>query len=406
MKCGLLGEKLTHSYSPQIHNLIADYPYNLFEASSDELPAFFANTDFTGINVTIPYKKSVLTYCDSLSDCAKRLGSVNTIVRLDDGSLYGHNTDYYGFLYLIRHMHLQISQKKVLVLGSGGASVSVCAVLEDLGAKVIIISRSGENNYNNISKHSDAALIVNTTPVGMYPDNGQSPVDLSILVNLEGVIDIIYNPTRTKLLLDAEARGITVESGLRMLVAQAVESAKFFTKREFSESIIEKIYNMLTVQMNNIILIGMPGCGKSTIGKLLAQCLNREFVDADAYLSETYDVSIPELINQRGVPAFRKLETQTLQELGKRSGIIISTGGGCVTVPENFNHLRQNGHIIWLKRELDKLPTDGRPISQQTSLQELYDSRASLYQHFADTIIDNNGAPSATVEKIIQEVFI
>ncbi len=404
MKCGLLGEKLEHSYSPQIHNLIADYPYGLFQLQPDALPDFFANSDFTGINVTIPYKKSVLPYCDHLSDCAQKLGSVNTILRLDDGSLYGHNTDYFGFNYLIKHANLQLEQKKAIVLGSGGASVTVVAVLEELGADVTVISRQGENNYSNISLHKDAALIVNTTPVGMYPENGKSPVDLSQFPYLECVVDIIYNPIRTKLLLDAESRGIQAINGLRMLVAQAVESAKLFTNRAIPDSIIESICHTLTAQMENIILIGMPGCGKSTVGKLLAQQLGREFADADMHLSAAYGMQTSEILTQYGESVFRAKESEVLQELGKRSGLVISTGGGCVTVPGNYESLHQNGRIIWLQRDLDLLPTEGRPLSQQTDLQNMYSKRAPMYQKFADTVISNNGDVEDTVAKIIREV--
>ncbi len=404
MKCGLLGESLKHSYSPQIHSLIADYPYDLFQVKSDNLQDFFTKSDFTGINVTIPHKKAVLPYCSQLSDCAKKLGSVNTIVRLDDGSLYGHNTDYFGFSYLIKHANLHVTNKKALVLGSGGASVTVVAVLEELGADVTVISRTGENNYANISRHQNAALIVNTTPVGMYPENGCSPVDLSQFSQLECVIDIIYNPMKTKLLLDAESHGIKTENGLRMLVAQAVESAKLFTKKEISDDVIEKIFQVLAVQTENIILIGMPGCGKTTIGTILAKKLNRPFVDTDDQIEKAAGMSIPNIFEKFGETEFRKMETAVISDTGKRSGLLISTGGGCVTVAENYAYLHQNGLIVWLQRDIERLTKDGRPISLKTDLAQLFQQRSSMYQRFADITVCNDGEPEMVADKIIKEV--
>ena len=405
MNCGLLGENLQHSYSPQIHNLIADYPYSLLQVKPDALSDFFDSFDFTGINVTIPYKKAVLPYCHKLSDQAKKLGSVNTIVRLKDGTLYGHNTDYFGFQYLMKRQNLDIKQKTALVLGSGGASVTVAAVLEELGANVVVISRTGENNYTNISRHKDAALIVNTTPVGMYPENGIRLVNLSVFHSLECVVDIIYNPSRTKLLLDAESRGIKTENGLPMLVAQAVGSAKLFTNQDIPDSTIETICKILAKKTENIILIGMPGCGKTTVGKMLAEQLGREFIDADKYLEASQSMTVPKIREQYGEPVFRKMESRVLQELGKRSGLVISTGGGCVTIPENYDQLHQNGQIIWLKRDLGLLPTEGRPLSQTNSLQDIYSKREPLYQKFADIIISNDDEIANTVNKIIQEVY-
>lgn len=405
MKCGLLGKSLKHSYSPQIHNMIADYNYDLFQMESEDLPKFFRESDFHGINVTIPYKKAVLPYCNHLSDCAKALGSVNTILRLDDGTFYGHNTDYFGFMYLIKHANVVVSNKKVLVLGSGGASVTVVAVLKELGANVVVISRTGENNYANISNQKDASLIINTTPVGMYPDNGSTPVDLSQFPQLECVVDLIYNPARTKLLLDAEKMGIQAENGLRMLVAQAAESAKLFLKKDIPDDKIEEIHQKLASQMENVILIGMPGCGKSTVGKLLADQLEREFIDADDYLSRYCGVSIPDIIERNGETSFRKMESEVLRELGKGSGLVIATGGGCVTTPCNYEYLHQNGLIIWLQRDLTLLPTDGRPISQKTSINKIYQNRAHLYRDFADKLIENNRCPEETVYKITQEVL-
>ena len=401
MKCGLLGRKLGHSYSPQIHAQLADYSYELFEKEPGELEDFLRKGDFTGINVTVPYKKDVIPYLDEMTSRAKKLGAVNTIVRRD-GKLIGHNTDYFGFLTMVRSSGLEVKNKKVLVLGSGGASNTAVAVLEELGARVIVISRSGENSYENLHLHADAALLVNTTPVGMYPNTGASPVDLDLFPKLEGVLDVVYNPARTQILLDAEKRGLVAVNGLLMLVAQAKEAAEWFAGTEFSDETIPKIHSSLRRQMENIILIGMPGCGKSTIGKQLAQELGKEFVDADQALETHFGRPITEIIPQDGEAAFRAMETEILQMLGKRSGLIIATGGGCITQAHNYPLLHQNGTIFWLKRDLQKLPTNGRPLSQKNKLSELFKVRKPLYEAFADITIDNDGNAEQTIQQILE----
>ncbi len=401
MKCGLLGRHLKHSYSPQIHSMLGDYDYQLFEVEPENLEAFLKNKDFDGLNVTIPYKKAVLPYCASLSPQAKALGAVNTIVKNADGQLIGHNTDYFGFASLLKSSGISVSGKKVLVLGSGGASMTCNAVLQNENANVVTISRSGGNHYGNLSLHSDAAVIVNATPVGMYPENGQSPIDLSLFPQLEAVLDLIYNPARTKLLLDAESRGIKAVNGLWMLVAQAKESAQWFTGREINDDVIPEIHKTLQKQMENIVLIGMPGCGKSTIGTLLAQKTNRKFVDTDVRIVEKAGKSIPEIFTESGESGFRHLETQVLAEVCKASNLIIATGGGCVTRPENYPLLHQNGQIVWIKRDISALPTEGRPLSQSHQLEEMYQLRAPLYMSFADVIIENNTSPDDAVNQII-----
>lgn len=401
MKCGLLGEKLSHSYSPQIHAQLGDYSYSLFERAADELKDFFQICDFDGINVTIPYKKDVIPYCTELSPTARRLGAVNTIVRRADGTLIGHNTDYFGFLTMLKASSLSVAGKKALVLGSGGAANTAVAVLQDQGASVFVISRSGENNYSNISRHTDASVIVNCTPVGMYPNNGASPVDLSVFPLLEGVLDLVYNPARTKLLLDAEARGIVAMNGLLMLVAQAKESAEWFTGCAISDGRIGPIHGLLRRQMENIILIGMPGSGKSTIGAILAESTGKQLVDADTYLANKAGRSIPDILANDGEPAFRAFETQVLAQLGKQSGIILSTGGGCITRTENYQLLHQNGSIFCIERTLASLATDGRPLSQNTKLEEMYRIRKPLYDSFADHHIDNNGTAGKAARHIL-----
>lgn len=401
MQCGLLGRKLGHSYSPQIHNLLGDYSYVLFEKEPEELENFLKNGDFSGLNVTIPYKKEVIPYLSELSPTAKKMGCVNTVLRKSDGTLYGHNTDYFGFTSLVRHAGLSVTGKKVLVLGSGGASNTAVAALKDLGASPVVISRSGENNYGNLHLHRDAAAIVNATPVGMYPNTGVSPIDLALFPHLEGVLDVIYNPARTQLLLDAEKLGIPRENGLWMLVAQAKEAAEVFTGGKISDEVIEKIYRELSHQMKNIVLIGMPGCGKSTIGALLAEKLGRTLADADEKIISLAGKSIPDIFAQDGEPTFRDWETKALTELGKQSGLVIATGGGCVTQKRNYPLLHQNGYLVWLERDCSVLPTDGRPLSQANDLGKMYAARKPLYEVFADIRVENTGTPAETVQKIL-----
>ena len=401
MNCGLLGRKLSHSYSPQIHAYLGDYSYRLFEREPDALEDFLKNGQFSGLNVTIPYKKDVISFCAALSPAAEKLGAVNTILRQPDGSLIGHNTDYFGFSSTMKKVRLDVTGKKVLVLGSGGASATAVAVLTELGANVIVISRSGENNYQNLKQHEDAALIVNATPVGMYPNTQVSPLSLDGFQALEGVIDIIYNPSRTNLLLEAEKRGIIAENGLWMLVAQAKESAEWFTGKKISDNVISVIYNKLKQQMENIILIGMPGCGKSTVGRILALMCDKVFVDADSYLEASAKMPTGDIIQNFGEDHFRKLETQVLTELGKQSGLVIATGGGCVTRPENYPLLHQNGKIVWIQRDISLLPIDGRPLSQTGKLSQMYQIRKPLYEEFSDYSVNNALDPNSTAKEIL-----
>lgn len=404
MVCGLLGRTLGHSYSPQIHAKLGAYTYRLFEKEPDEICSFLKSNSFTGLNVTIPYKKAVIEYCDVLTPIAQRLGAVNTIVKKQDGTLLGHNSDYFGFKSMVFKSKLQVTGKKALVLGSGGASATAVAVLQDLGSHVIVISRSGENNYENIKSHSDAALIVNATPVGMYPNTEAAPVDLSLFPDLEGVLDLIYNPAHTSLLQAAEARGIVAENGLWMLVAQAKESAEYFTGKKISDESIKEIYNTLKFQMENILLIGMPGSGKSTIGKMVADMLSREFCDLDDEIVKYAGCSIPEIFENSGEEEFRNIETQVIYDICKKSGLVIATGGGCVTKERNYPLLHQNSTIVWLKRDIDTLPTEGRPLSQQTKLTQMYSVRKPLYDAFADITIENDGEATDAANRVIAAI--
>lgn len=403
MRCGLLGEHLTHSYSPQIHALLGDYSYELFEVAPEKLGEFLQAGEFDGLNVTIPYKRAVIPYCAELSAAAREMGSVNTLLRRPDGTLYGDNTDLDGFRWLLARGGGIRPGEKALVLGTGGASQTVQAVLRAAGAEVAVLSRRGESNYATLPRHADARLVVNATPVGMYPNNGERLIDLSQMPQCRCVLDLIYNPARTRLLLDAAARGIRCENGLSMLVAQAKRAAELFTGRDIPDAACTDILRRMEAQMHNLILVGMPGSGKTTVGSLLAVSLGRPFYDADGEIEKRLGCSIPAFFAKRGEVAFRAVETEVLAELGKRSGCVIATGGGCVTRGENYDLLHQNGEIIWLRRSLTELPVEGRPVSQSRSLPELYREREPAYRRFADFCVENEAAPEAAVE-IIKEL--
>lgn len=405
MVYGLLGRTLRHSYSPQIHALLGDYEYRLFEVEPQDLEAFLKKREFGGINVTIPYKKDVLPYLSGISDNAKRIGAVNTIIVKEDGGLYGDNTDYDGFLRLVQKSGFQVKGKKALVLGTGGASLPISAVLSDLGAReVMFISRSGENNYQNLSRHADADLIVNTTPVGMYPNNLKAPLSLSEFPNLSGVLDIVYNPQKTKLILDAERLGIPAYSGLLMLVAQGKRAAELFLGHDIPDSETDRIFKKLSTEMQNIVLVGMPGCGKTTVGKALAEQLNRPFFDADEEILKRTGKSAEAWIEACGEAVFRQKETEVLESLCKQSGTVIATGGGAVTVPENADILRQNSIVFFINRDVSALPVEGRPLSKATALSEMYEVRLPMYRSVCDYEIAADGSVEAVVRRILEDL--
>lgn len=405
MVYGLLGRTLRHSYSPQIHALLGDYEYRLFEVEPQDLEAFLKKREFGGINVTIPYKKDVLPYLSGISDNAKRIGAVNTIIVKEDGGLYGDNTDYDGFLCLVQKSGFQVKGKKALVLGTGGASLPISAVLSDLGAReVVFISRSGENNYQNLSRHADADFIVNTTPVGMYPNNLKAPLSLSEFPNLSGVLDIVYNPQKTKLILDAERLGIPAYSGLLMLVAQGKRAAELFLGHDIPDSETDRIFKKLSTEMQNVVLVGMPGCGKTTVGKALAEQLNRPFFDADEEILKRTGKSAEAWIEACGEAVFRQKETEVLESLCKQSGTVIATGGGAVTVPENADILRQNSIVFFINRDVSALPVEGRPLSKATALSEMYEVRLPMYRSVCDYEIAADGSVEAVVRRILEDL--
>ena len=398
---GLLGRKLGHSWSVPIHQALGCEDYRLIELEPEELGNFLRREDIGGLNVTIPYKRDVMAFCDVIDEGAQAIGSVNTLVRRG-GKLYGYNTDIDGFLYTARRSKIDFSGRKVLVLGSGGASLTAQAGARREGAReVVVISRSGPNSYESLTqRHGDGEILVNTTPVGMWPDLEGRPLDLKSLPRLEAVLDVIYNPTRTSLLLQAEELGLRRAGGLPMLVAQAVRAEELFFGRELPSSENERILSQLWQDRTNLVLVGMPGCGKTTVGQALAQLSGRLLVDLDGEIVKRAGRPIPEMFAQEGEEAFRKLEAQTLAEVCAQGGQVVATGGGAVLRVDNRAALRRTGRVYFLRRDLDLLPTEGRPLSQAGSLEEMYRARRPLYKAAADVVIDNSGVQEQTAQLI------
>jgi len=387
---GLVGEKLGHSFSPLIHKLIWNCDYRLFELSEADCADFFKRREFSGVNVTIPYKLLAYRACDTLDDAARKIGCVNTVLN-KDGSLHGYNTDYAGFLYCANQAGISFRGKKVVILGSGGTSLTARAVASDEGAReLVVVSRSGENNYGNLARHADAEVIVNTTPVGMYPNNGAAPVELAAFPQCGAVMDMIYNPLTTALLADAKARGLCYANGLPMLVAQGVRAAEIFTGRKFCKSVTEDVISGVLTKMQNIVLVGMPGCGKSSIGRLLASRLDRPFIDTDKLVEERTHRRVSTIIKQDGEEAFRVAESAAVAEAGKQTGAVIACGGGSVLKPENRLPLTQNSRVYYIRRDVERLSTEGRPLSKSAdALREMLAAREPIYRSLCDFEVEN-----------------
>ena len=460
---GLIGEKLGHSYSKEIHSALGMENYELYELDADQVEGFVKQPEVKGLNVTIPYKQTVMPFCDTISENALRIGCVNTLVRDDMGKLRGHNTDYDGFVYMLKRAGISVSGKKVLILGTGGTSLTARTAVRDLGAREIVIAsrrpagagagngtvcvhgpqdgqkpgtghgsedgqepasgqkpgtgheqstgrRSADScilrtaSYDSLTAlHADSEIIINTTPVGMYPNTPAGLISLSDFPKCGGVADVIYNPRRTKLVHEAEERGIPATDGLPMLVTQAWAAEKLFTGRDIAEEKLEDTIGKLRASRDNIVIIGMPGSGKTTVGAEIARLLGREFVDIDAAVEARAGRSIPDIFAEDGEDAFRRLEAEMIAEQGKRNGIVIATGGGAVKSEENYLPLSQNGRIYCVERRLEELSTDGRPLSAGLSaLREMYAQRLPLYRRFADEIVQNEGTAEETARRIME----
>lgn len=397
---GLIGQKLSHSWSPLIHKELGNPDYRLIELEPEELAEFFKNTAIGGVNVTIPYKRNVMALCDALSERARAIGSVNTVVRTENG-LYGDNTDANGLLYMAKRVGIGFLGKKVLIFGSGGASLTVQHVAKEQGAReVVVVSRSGENNYQNLHLHADAEILINATPVGMFPNTGEAVADLSAFPRCEGVLDLVYNPRRTMLLQQAERLGIPRSDGLPMLVEQARAAEELFFGRTIPESENGRILGLIRRKTENIVLIGMPGCGKSTVGRILSNLTGREFIDVDEAIEQAAHMSIPKIFEKYGEGEFRRLEWEKTAEVGALSGKIIATGGGVVKDEKNYASLHQNGRIYHILRDVEKLSKTGRPLSQSANLFEMARERMPLYERFRDAAAENDLSAEETAMRI------
>lgn len=406
MEYGCIGEHLPHSFSKEIHEQIESYDYRLQEIRPEDLDAFMKARDFKAINVTIPYKQAVIPYLDEISENARAIGAVNTIVN-KDGKLCGYNTDFGGMRALIARMGLELKGRKVLILGTGGTSKTACAVAESLWAREIYrASRSGKEgalSYEDIYKlHSDAEILINTTPCGMFPDPSGMPIDPELFPNLEGVLDAIYNPLASRLVLKARQMEVPAEGGLYMLVAQAVLAAEHFTGKKYDPRIIDRIYLNIFTRKQNIVLVGMPCCGKSTISKLLAEQLGMDWVDTDDVVVEKRGMEIPDIFARYGEPYFRDLETEVIRELASRSGCIIATGGGTVLREQNIDALRQNGRVYFIDRPLEQLlPTKDRPLANsEEKIRKIYAQRYERYCSVADVVVSSVGDAQKVAAKI------
>ena len=401
MKYGLLGKVLGHSFSKYIHLQLGDYPYDLFEREADEIEELIKNHDIGGLNVTIPYKEEVMKYCDKITDRARSIGCVNTLVYDEKRSLIGDNTDYFGFSYILDMLNLNIKDKFAVILGNGATSKTVAAVLKDRAASFIKISRSEYPYFSDMHKYKDAEILINTTPVGMYPNNGETLVDLEEFTSLKAVIDVIYNPLLTKLLLDAKELGIPYSDGLPMLVAQAAKASEIFMEKKISDEDIRVIIDKMRYDFGNIILIGMPGSGKTTIGEEISLISGKKFIDVDQSIEEKSGMEIAEIFKNYGESYFRQLELEVVEEFGKESGIVIATGGGVVTREENYPHLAQNGRIYLIERDIDKLEMNGRPLSKdRDAVKELWENRKDSYERFSDYIVENRD-----IKKVAKEIL-
>ena len=398
---GLIGRTLKHSYSKIIHEKFGEYSYDLFELEPNQLESF-SQSGLNGFNVTIPYKKDIIKYLDEIDDFAKRVGAVNTVVNRK-GKLYGYNTDFKGMLYMLKRANITLTGKNVLILGSGGTSNTALAVANYCKAKgVFVVSRKGDINYDNCYDIKDINVIINTTPVGMYPNAYNTPIDIDRFLSLEGVVDAIYNPSTTMLAYNAKKRGLKYTTGLPMLVAQAKYAMEYFLDKVYDDGIIESIIGEILSETQNLVFIGMPSSGKSTIGKMVAEKLGREFVDTDALIEQRENRSIPQIFESDGEEYFRKVESQVIGEVCKQSNKVIATGGGAVKRQENEYAIKCNSVVVYIDRDIDLLISDGRPLSKdKDTIKRLYNERKDLYNKIADEKVENNGDIDSAVNGVL-----
>ena len=410
MQFGLIGGVLGHSYSCEIHAAVADYEYELRELKPEEVRPFIEKREFTGINVTIPYKQTVMPFLDEISEKAKAIGAVNTIIN-KNGKLYGYNTDFYGMTAMLRKYGIELKNKKVLVLGTGGTSKTANAVAKHLGAKeVLTVSRTKTENtvtYEEaLSEHTDAQIIINTTPVGMFPNGGEKPVDISLFPDLTGVADAIYNPLRTNLVLDAREKGIPTCGGLYMLAAQGVMASALFRDIPCDSSLVEKAFTQVENSKKNIVLTGMPTSGKTSVGTLAAEKTGRPFYDTDEITQEIIGMPIPDYIKKYGEAPFREKEKLAVLKASQYAGAVIATGGGAVLNDENARALRRNGTLVFLNRSIEKLTAAGdRPLSDSyEKLAKMYETRMPVYQKSADIVIDGDVTVQEAAQAVMKEM--
>jgi len=400
---GLIGKPLGHSFSPLLHKMLWGCDYKLFPMEEAEVRAFFATRPFDGINVTIPYKELALTLCDEVDDRAARIGSVNTVVKVEN-KLKGYNTDYDGLSYLARSAGIAFSGRKVVIFGSGGTAKTATAVVKDCGAReVIIVSRQGENNYDNLCRHTDAEVLINATPLGMAPNVNAMPADPALFSKCTGVIDVVYNPLTTRFVARAKELGILATAGLPMLAAQAARAAELFSGNAIGEEAIKCCTSAVDAMQRNIVLIGMPGSGKTTVGRALAQVLGRPFLDLDADIEEAAGMGIPEYFSKYGEPAFRELEAQRMAHAGLMHGGVIACGGGTPLRADNRLAMRQNGRVYHLVRDISALPINGRPLSLKGSLEDMWAARRAFYEAAADVTVDARCGADETAAQIAKE---
>ncbi len=400
-KYGLLGAHLSYSFSPEIHGEFADYKYDLFEKKESEIENFLKDKSLKAINITIPYKKTVMKYCNEISDIARRIDAVN-VIKFENGKLIADNTDYYGIEYMLKKGNIEIADKRVAILGDGATAKTIKVVLEDLGAKEILnISRKGNIKFEETQKYDFVDVIINATPVGMYPGESKPLVDLKKFKNLKGIADVVYNPSRTKFILQGEEIGIKTINGLSMLVGQAKKAVEIFLNKKISDKKLDEVYGKIYRSTQNIVLIGMPGSGKSSIGERISRKLNRKFIDIDTEIEKHENRTIPEIFEKDGEEYFRKVEKELTYKFSRETGVVISTGGGVVLDDENYDSLKQNGYIVLIERELEKLSTEGRPLSKGglDKLKRIKRERQDKYNKFADFKVKNIYVP-----KVVDEI--